>query len=252
MRPAPRTERARRTQEGRRDASQRCAEACGTPPSRQEALHQLLIASRCGILAVVPKRLGALRARDPGRGPARPWSPACRWPALPSWVCPVGCSSLSLALSPSLSRASQAGRLPGACRPCGAEANRARVGALLVRLPPPRVIFAPRGRPPMLVWLQTADHKRGASPVQEAEGAAAAGDRTGILRFPMGQQAAPIALRFVHHRRGIFSALPSVLHPRMPSLGWDDRPGRPRAHAASTVAAGGGCRLSRHTASRSK
>ena len=32
----------------------------------------------------------------------------------------------------------------------------------------------------------------------------------------------------------------------------DDRPVRPRAHAASMVAAVGACRLSRHTASRSK
>jgi hypothetical protein len=72
----------------------------------------------------------------------------------------------------------------------------------------------------MLVWLHTADHKGGASPVQEAEGAAAAGDRTGILRFPVGEQEATMALRFVHHRRGIVSALPYVLHPRMPSLGW--------------------------------
>jgi hypothetical protein len=40
--------------------------------------------------------------------------------------------------------------------------------------------------------------------VQEAEGAPAAGDRTGILRFPVGEQEAPMALRFVHHRRGIF------------------------------------------------
>ena len=55
----------------------------------------------------------------------------------------------------------------------------------------------------MLVWLHTADHIRGASPVQEAEGAAAVGDRTGILRFPVGEQEAPIALRFVHHRRGL-------------------------------------------------
>jgi hypothetical protein len=55
--------------------------------------------------------------------------------------------------------------------------------------------------------------------VQEAEGAAAAVDRTRILRFPVGKQEAPLALRFVHHRRGIFSALPYVLHPRMPSLG---------------------------------
>jgi hypothetical protein len=115
---------------------------------------------------------------------------------------------------------SQAGRLPDSCRPCGAEADRASVGALLVSLPPPRVIFAPWGRPTMLVWLHTADHKGGASPVQEAEGAPAAGDRTGILRFPVGEQEAPMALRFVHHRRGIFSALLDVFHPRIPSLGW--------------------------------
>jgi hypothetical protein len=72
----------------------------------------------------------------------------------------------------------------------------------------------------MLVWLHTADHIGGASPVQEAEGAPAAGDRTGILRFPVGEQEATIALRFVHHRRGLFSVLLYVLHPRMPSLGW--------------------------------
>jgi hypothetical protein len=72
----------------------------------------------------------------------------------------------------------------------------------------------------MRVWLHTADHKGGASPVQEAEGAPAAGDRTGILRFPVGEQEATIALHCVHHRRGIFSALLDVLHPRMPSLGW--------------------------------
>jgi hypothetical protein len=88
--------------------------------------------------------------------------------------------------------------------------------------------------------------------VEEEEDAPAAGDRTGILRFPVGKQEAPLALRFVHHRRGIFSALPYVFHPRMPSLGWDDRPVRSPAHAASTVAVVGGCRLSRHPARRSK
>src|SRR4030095_15506817 len=61
---------------------------------------------------------------------------------------------------------SQARRLPGSCRPCGAEADCARVGALLVSLPPPGVIFAPGGRLTMLVWLHMADHKGGASPVQ--------------------------------------------------------------------------------------
>ena len=88
--------------------------------------------------------------------------------------------------------------------------------------------------------------------MQEAEGTPAAGHRTGILRFPVGEQEAPLALRFVHHRRGIFSALLYVLHSRMPSLGWDDRPVLPRARAASTGAAVGACRLSRHIASRSE
>ena len=50
--------------------------------------------------------------------------------------------------------------------------------------------------------------------MQEAEGAPAAGDRTGILRFPVGEQEATSALRFVCHRQGIFSALLDVLHPR--------------------------------------
>ena len=56
--------------------------------------------------------------------------------------------------------------------------------------------------------------------MQEAEGAPAAGDRTEILRFPVGEQEATIALRFAHRRRGVFSALLYVLHPRMPPLGW--------------------------------
>ena len=56
--------------------------------------------------------------------------------------------------------------------------------------------------------------------MQEAEGAPAPGDRTGILRFPVGEQEVTIALRFVHHRRGIFSTGLDVLHPCMPSLGW--------------------------------
>ena len=59
----------------------------------------------------------------------------------------------------------------------------------------------------MLVWLHTADHKGGASPVQEEEGTPAAGDRTRILRFPVGEQETTMALRFMHHGRGIFSAL---------------------------------------------
>ena len=59
----------------------------------------------------------------------------------------------------------------------------------------------------MLGWLHTADHKGGASPVQEAEGAPAAGDRTGSLRFPVGEQEEPVALRYADHRQRMFSAL---------------------------------------------
>src|SRR4051794_23040020 len=87
-------------------------------------------------------------------------------------------------------------------------------------MPPPDVIFAPGRSPAVLVGLHTADHIGGASPVQEAEGAPAAGHRTCIMGFPVGEQEATIALRFVHHRRGVFSALLYVLHSRMPSLGW--------------------------------
>jgi hypothetical protein len=71
----------------------------------------------------------------------------------------------------------------------------------------------------MLVGLQTADHIRLASPVQEAEGAPAAGDRTRILRLPMGEQIEVVALRFPHHRWRVFSALLKAPHPCSPSLG---------------------------------
>jgi len=38
--------------------------------------------------------------------------------------------------------------------------------------------------------------------VEEAESTPAAGDRTGILRFTVGEQDDPVALRFAHRRRG--------------------------------------------------
>jgi hypothetical protein len=72
----------------------------------------------------------------------------------------------------------------------------------------------------MLVGLHTADHIRLASPVQEAEGAPAAGDRTRILWLPVGEQENPLALRLPHHRRRVFSALLEAPHPCSPSLGW--------------------------------
>ena len=61
------------------------------------------------------------------------------------------------------------------------------IRALLRALPPPGVIFAPGRGPAVLVGLQTADHRRLASPVQEAQGPPAPGDRTRIVRFPVGE-----------------------------------------------------------------
>jgi hypothetical protein len=64
----------------------------------------------------------------------------------------------------------------------------------------------------VLVGPQTADHRRPTSPVQEAQGPSAPGDRTRIVRFPVGEQREAIALRFPHHRRRIFAArLPHAL-----------------------------------------
>jgi hypothetical protein len=60
----------------------------------------------------------------------------------------------------------------------------------------------------MLVRLQTADHIRLASTVQEAQRAPAAWDRTRIMRFPMGEKEDPLALVFTHHRLGVFSGWP--------------------------------------------
>jgi hypothetical protein len=139
---------------------------------------------------------------------------------------PVGCSS-SVSLSvPTDASGSPVGRLPCSCRPCGPEADRACVGTLLVGMPPPGIIFAPGRGPAVRSGLHTADHKGGASPVQEAEGASTAGDRTRILRFPVGEQDNTMALLFPHHRWRVFSALLYVPHPRVPSLGGDNSTGR--------------------------
>jgi len=59
----------------------------------------------------------------------------------------------------------------------------------------------------VLVRLQTADHIRQASPVQEAQGARAVGDRARIMRFTVCEKEDPVALLFAHRRRGIFSVL---------------------------------------------
>ena len=88
--------------------------------------------------------------------------------------------------------------------------------------------------------------------MQEAEGAPATGDRTGILRFPVGEQEATVALRFVHYRRGIFLRCRKCFILACLLSGRDARPVRPRALAASTCAAVEACRLSQHTARRSE
>src|SRR4029453_13281873 len=55
--------------------------------------------------------------------------------------------------------------------------------------------------------LHTADHIRLASPVQEEQGTPAPGHRARIMRFAMGEQEEPLALRFPYDRQGVFSAL---------------------------------------------
>jgi hypothetical protein len=60
--------------------------------------------------------------------------------------------------------------------------------------------------------------------VQEEEGAPAAGDRTGSLRFPVGEQEEPVALRCADHRQRMFSAL---LYPHGASYHCAPTPSRP-------------------------
>jgi hypothetical protein len=72
---------------------------------------------------------------------------------------------------------------------------------------PPCVIFAPRRRPAVMVWLQTADHIRQTSTVQEEQGTTAAFDRARIMRFTVRNKEYAISLIFTHNRLGIFSDL---------------------------------------------
>jgi hypothetical protein len=58
----------------------------------------------------------------------------------------------------------------------------------------------------MLLRLQTADHIRLPSPVQEAQEAPAACHRARIMRFPMGDEHDALALRFQNRGWWIFSA----------------------------------------------
>lgn len=59
----------------------------------------------------------------------------------------------------------------------------------------------------MLVRLQTADHIRRASTVQEKQSATTAFDRARIMRFTMFNEEYAVSLIFMHHRFGIFSDL---------------------------------------------
>jgi hypothetical protein len=72
--------------------------------------------------------------------------------------------------------------------------------------------------------LQTAAHRRLTSPVQEEQGATAPRDRARIVRFTVCEQVYPVALRFAHPRRGMFSAL---LHHTLSSPGAPPPPSRP-------------------------
>ena len=59
----------------------------------------------------------------------------------------------------------------------------------------------------MIVRLQTADHIRLASTVQETQCTMATFDRTRVMRLAMGDAHDAIAPRFQHGGWGIFSAL---------------------------------------------
>jgi hypothetical protein len=87
------------------------------------------------------------------------------------------------------------------------EADRAGIETPLLGTPPPGVIFAPGRRSPMLLRLQTADHIRLPSPVQEEQGAPAACHRARIMRFPMGEEHHALALRFPNRGGRICSAM---------------------------------------------
>jgi hypothetical protein len=98
-------------------------------------------------------------------------------------------------------------RLRGVGRTLCSEAYGTRIRALLVGMAPPCIIFAPGRRPAVLVRLQTADHIRLPSPVQEEQGTPAPGHWARIMRFAMGEQEEPLALLCPYHRQRLFSAL---------------------------------------------
>jgi hypothetical protein len=59
----------------------------------------------------------------------------------------------------------------------------------------------------VIVRLQTADHIRRASTVQEEHGPTAAFDRARIMRFTVVNKEYAVSLIFTHNRLGIFSDL---------------------------------------------
>jgi hypothetical protein len=110
-------------------------------------------------------------------------------------------------------------RLRWFCRPLCPEAYRAGIGASLVGMAPPQVIFAPGRQSAVLMRLQTADHSGGASPVKEEEDAPTAGDRARIMRFAMREQEDAVPLLRAHDWQRIFSPLLEASHHCIPSLG---------------------------------
>ena len=85
-----------------------------------------------------------------------------------------------------------------ACRLLSSEADLAAIRALLRGLSPPGIIFAPGRRSPVFVWLQTADHIRLASSMQEEQGTTALSNRTRIIRYTVCEQVDTTALGFAH------------------------------------------------------
>ena len=67
----------------------------------------------------------------------------------------------------------------------------------------------------MIVRLQTADHIRQTSTVQEEQGTTAAFDRARIMRFAVVDKEYATSLIFTHNRLGIFSDL---LHHKSSSI----------------------------------
>jgi hypothetical protein len=93
------------------------------------------------------------------------------------------------------------------CRPRGHKVHRAIIREALFRESPPGIIFAPRRRPAVIVWLHTADQIRLPSAVHEPQFPCTPGHGTGIMWFAMGDEHHAMALLSKNNGCGIFSAL---------------------------------------------